>query len=566
MNHKYLFRERKSKNFRILLFLILFLSFCSTNIAQTEYVLSDNSVYSFLERMESLQLLERYNSLEIPKTRGDIGNFLKQLINSKDKLDNSDKALFEDYFVEFENEVFGTLDNSIKLFDGEDFNFLSQKQKYLYFISDKEKDIDLFFNSTGQIQSILDRNSVTSVTNTASILQLQFQIRGSFFDKFGFFYRGGNGTVYGERDAAMLRQELNYNFKFNKFGTFDITTAGYITADFDNVKFKFGRDRINIGYGPEKIVLGNNAPIFDNLSFRIHYKSVEVSYFHGKLLGQTSSILDPIQAEITTIKDKFIGYHRIGFSFSDDFNIGAGEIIIYGDRGIDLNYVNPFILYKTAQNNNKDRDNSMVIIDINNKSIKGLKLYSTILMDDIELSKIGSPYWGNQFIISAGFVSNLLYKKIPLDVQFQYVRIDPYVYTNRLPKNTFTNDEFGLASFMEPNSELFLTQLNYRFTNRLLLTGMFSYYIHGANPLNPDGSVKENVGGDILVGHRQNDNFDAKFLAGEREYTRKFSLSMSYEPVKNYFIKGFVSYSNQSLQNFVNNKILEAYFLISFLL
>ncbi|PIW69571.1 MAG: hypothetical protein COW08_06420 [Ignavibacteriales bacterium CG12_big_fil_rev_8_21_14_0_65_30_8] len=566
MNKKYLIKDRKSKNLRILLFLILFFGFCKTNIAQTEYVLSDNSVYSFLERMESLQLLERYNSLEIPKTRGDIGNYLKQLIPTIDELDRSDKKLLVDYIVEFENEVHGTVKHSIKLIDGDNFDFLSDEQKYLYFITDKEKNISLFFNSTGQIQNILDRNSITSISNSASILQLQFQIRGSFFDKFGFFYRGGNGTVFGERAATRSRQDLNYNFKYSNFGTFDITTAGYLTADFDYVKFKFGRDRINIGYGPEKIVLGNNAPIFDNLSLRMHYKSVEVSYFHGKLLGQTTTAFDSIQGEIKTITDKYIGYHRIGFNFSDDFNIGAGEIIIYGDRGIDLNYVNPFILYKTAQNNNKDRDNSMVIIDINNKSIKGLKFYSTILMDDIELSKIGSPYWGNQFIISAGFVSNLLYKKIPLDIQFQYVRIDPYVYTNRIRKNKFTNDEFGLASFMEPNSELFLTQLNYRFTNRLLLTGMFTYYIHGANLLNPDGSVKENVGGDILVGHRQNDNFDAKFLAGDREYTRKFSLSMSYEPFNNYFIKGFVSYSNQSLQNFVHNKILEAYLIILFLL
>jgi len=544
-----------------LLFLILF----SVKFnAQTEYVLADNPVYSFLERMESLQLLEGYNSFELPKTRADAGKYLTQLLKVKEELDNSDKNLLDDYLIEFENEVFGTFEHSVRLIDSEDFNLLSQNQKYLYYVAEKEKDINLFFNSTGQIQSIIKHNSELSKTSTASILQLQFQIRGSFFNKFGFFYRGGNGTVYGEREATLSRNELQYNFKYSNFGSFDITTAGYLTADFDYVKFKFGRNRINIGYGPEKIVLGDNAPIFDNLSLKMNYKSIEVSYFHGKLLGRTSSTIDPIQGEIKTINDKFIGYHRIGFNFSDDFNFGAGEIIIYGDRGLDLNYVNPFILYKTAQNNNKDRDNSMVILDFNNKSIKGLKLYSTILIDDIELNKIGSPYWGNQFIISAGFISNMFYKQIPLEVQFEYIRIDPYVYTNRLPKNTFTNDEFGLASFMEPNSELFLTQFNYRLTNRLLLSCMITYYVHGANPLNPNGSVKENVGGDILFGHRQQDSFDAPFLAGDKEYSRKVSLSFSYEPINDYFFKGYISYLNQSLQNFVNNKILETYFIISF--
>ncbi|HKI78673.1 MAG TPA: capsule assembly Wzi family protein [Ignavibacteriaceae bacterium] len=551
---------------KILIALNILIILTFNTIAQTEYVLSDNKVYDFLERMESLQIIQRYNSLEIPKSRNEIAGFLKEVITNKDKLDESDNYLLTDLEAEFELELYGTLTKSQKLIGEGYFNLYSQGEKYLYFVNDTSANVNLFFNSAGKAQAIYANYSSPNHISTATIWQEELQIRGSFFNKIGFFYRGGNGYIFGQREAALLRKELNYNYKYELFGSYDKTTAGYITADLGLVKAKFGRDRMNIGYGPVKAVLGNNAPIFDNLSLKFHYKSVEVTYFHGKLIGDSGFATDSITAGVNTIKEKYIGYHRIGFNISDDFNIGAGEMIIYGDRPIDLNYLNPFILYKTAQNNNKDRDNSVVILDFNNKSIKGLKIYGLLFMDDIEVSKFGSPYWGNQFIYNLGFVSNNFYKLLPLELQFEYMRIDPYVYTNRLPKNTFTNDGYGLASYLQPNSELFLTQINYRFNNRLCVTATLSYYVHGANPLNPDGSIKRNVGGDILVGHRTFDDFDAPFLDGDKEITRAISGKIVYEPIKDYFFTGLVQYKNVSLQNSVNNKMIEAYLTFNYIL
>ena len=69
----------------------------------------------------------------------------------------------------------------------------------------------------------------------------------------------------------------------------------------------------------------------------------------------------------------------------------------------------------------------MIIFDFNNKSIKGLKIYGLFLIDDIEVAKLGTNYWGNQFIYNFGFISNNLYKYLPLEFQFEYVRQDPYV-------------------------------------------------------------------------------------------------------------------------------------------
>ncbi|HED06851.1 MAG TPA: hypothetical protein ENI57_01900 [Ignavibacteria bacterium] len=561
MKHKIIKRTGITR-FRITFFILFF---SAVNLfGQAEYVLANNPVYDFLERMETLHNIQRYNSLEIPKSRNEITVYLREIINNRKKLDNADKKLLIDFEAEFELELYGTLKKSEKLIGGDHYNFLSQGEKYLYFVNDTSKKVNLFFNSVGASQAIYANYNEQGREISATIWQMQLQIRGSFFNKIGFFYRGGNGYIFGQREAALLKQELKYNYKYRNFGSFDMTTAGYLTADLGLVKVKFGRDRMNIGYGPVKAVLGNNAPIFDNLYLKMHYKSVEVSYFHGKLIGNTSYLNNTITGGSNVVQEKYIGYHRIGLNISDDFNIGAAEMIIYGGRSLDINYINPFILYKTAQNNNKDRDNSIVILDFNNKSIKGLKIYGLLFMDDIQVTKFGSPYWGNQFIYNVGFLSNNLYKIVPLDFQFEYIRIDPYVYTNRLPRNTFDNDGFGLASFMQPNSELFFAQLNYRFTNRLNLAASFSYYVHGANPLNPDGTIKKNVGGDLLSGHRSSDSRDAPFLDGDKEVTRMFSTKMVYQPFKDFFFEGRLQYKVQSLQKSINNKNLEIFLTMNF--
>lgn len=551
--------------------IILLLSlFSTTLLAQTEYVLSDSRVYDFLERMETLHLINKYNSYEIPKTRNEIAKYLKEVIANQNKLDNVDKNILVDLEKEFELELFGTLKNSDKLITGDHFDFLSQKEKYLYFVRDTTNNINLFFNSAGHADGIMGNYLDPSKTIAADVMSYQFQIRGTFYSKFGFFWRGGDGVVFGQREAALFRSDLQHNFKYNTFdkpNSFDITTAGYLTADFGLVKIKFGRDRMHIGYGALPVIMDDNSNIFDYLYLSAKYKSVEVSYFHGKLIGNTTSIFDSTLGSINTVTEKNIGYHRIGLNLSNDFNIGAGEIIIYNSRPVDFTYLNPFNIYKTAQNEaSKDRDNSMIIFDFNNKSIVGLKIYGVFLIDDVELAQLGTDYWGNQFIYNFGFISDNLYKNIPLQFQFEYVRQDPYVFTHRLPNNNYTNNGYSIGTFMQPNSELFLTQFNYRFTSRLKLTANFSYYLHGANLLNPDGTVKKNVGGDINLGHRQFDPINAPFLDGDRETTRRFSAKLFYEPIKDVYFSGTLTYLNESLQNSVKNKRFETFLSFGFVL
>ncbi len=549
-------------------FLIVFavVNFSSITYSQQEYVLSDNPVYLFLERMEAQHFIDNYNSFEIPKTRKQISGYLKTLLNNYTELDRIDKGILDDLKVEFELELFGTLKNGQIDFFSKDYSLKSQKEKYLYFVNDTSSQVNMFINTNLGFENITLHSVQTNIDNSAQIYSFGGEFRGTLLNKFGFHYKGSFGGITGDKQAALQNNKLKNNFRFNDLSgkSFDRTDAAYITSDFNLVRLKFGRDRLKIGYGLVKSIFDENAPIFDYFGMKINYKAFDYSYLHGKILGESSSENGPIIGKQISVTDKYIGYHRLGINISDALNFGIGEMIVYGNRSLDFSYLNPFIIYKFVQNDNKDRDNSLLFFDFNSKIFKGVKFYGTFLIDDLDFSKIGTSYWGNQFLISVGVLSTVFYKTLPLDFQFEYMIVDPFVYTHRFSRNTYSNDGKSLASFVQPNSKLYVSKIYYRFTNRLKSSVKFTYMEHGANPLNTDGSVRLNVGGNLNLGHRVFDPNTVKLLSGDKEYTREVSFALNYEPINNYQAEIQFVYRNESLQRLVNNKIIETIFTLHF--
>jgi hypothetical protein len=82
----------------------------------------------------------------------------------------------------------------------------------------------------------------------------------------------------------------------------------------------------------------------------------------------------------------------------------------------------------------------------------------------------------------------------------------------------------------------------------LYFSAGYTYVIHAANPKNSDGTVRENVGGDILLGHRVSDSEAAEFLKGDMKYYRRLSVSLTFEPVNQYFITLRILNFNDSSQ------------------
>jgi len=528
--------------------LILFVLLQVQLYSQVEFVPGSNPVYGFLERMDALHLIKKYDSFQKPKTRKAIAAYLLQVNKTERELDLIDNRIFTDLKSEFNIELYETTNTYQSLLAGDKYEPLSQKEKFFYFNSGEKG--NLFINLTADGDFISHQSN--SSENNAGLLNAGGIIRGTLMNTFGFYIQGSNGFSSGNKKAALQKKELQYNFKFNESveQTFFDDNEGHLSFDFDWLNLKIGRDRLMLGYGENKAILSDDSPKFDYLQLQFNYGIFSFSSFHGKLLGQSSFAPDTVTGGTNVIKEKYIAYHRLGFNLSDDFTLGAGEIIIYGDRPLEFSYLNPFNFYKSVEHNNRDRDNAMVFFDLENRSIKGLKLFAMVLLDDINYGKLGTGWYGNQTLWDLGVSSYNLYRIIPLDFHFEYTRVEPYVFTHRLLNNNFTNFGYGLSSVLAPNSELFFSKINYRLNHRFKVSFSFSYTIHGANYLDAQGNITKNVGGDFSFGHRVGDSETTKFLDGVKQYYRKTSVAVSYEPYNEF---------NLALQVLVNNNSWQKY-------
>lgn len=547
--------------------LVLFLS--AKIYSQAEFVEYDNPVYNFLERMDASHLLENYNSIEKPTTRKQIAHYLQEIEINKNSLGETDQKILDDLKSEFEFELTGKLDSSQSLFGGDGYDFLSQKEKYLYNIYEKDK-FSFFVNGIADFQNVFINDVENSSSNSASFLKYGGQLRGTIINRIGYSIKGANGKVWGNRQAALNINDVKFAYKYNTDPTVHTgedyvdNTEGYISADLDLLQLKLGRDRKVIGFGPVPIFLNDNFPQFDYIQFDFKYKFFTFSYLHGRLNGNITSYTDSIQGAIKNSEEKYFGYHRFGFNISHDISFGLGEMIIYSGRSIDFSYLNPFNFYKSVEHANQDRDNSLLFFDMQNNSIKGLKFYGSVLIDDLDFGKIGSGWFGNQFLYNLTVYSSNLYKILPVEIYFQYLRCEPYVFTHRIHDNSYTSFNYSLVNPILPNSDKYIIRINYNPYYRLKISLDLAFTRHGANELNSDGSVKTNYGGDVLVGHREFDKTEVYFLEGNREYFRSISFYTVFEPINNYYLMWKIIYENNSLANSVRQKSVNSFVTLSF--
>jgi len=537
------------------LLLILIFAFAASMFAQqTGYVEYNHKVYSFLERMETQHFIDNYDAFEIPKTRKTISGYLKQLIEVKTKLSSVDRQILDDLLNEFELDLSGTTENYSSFYEDGFDSVLNQKEKFLYYSTDKNKS-SLFINGLVNFTNLYENNRVNDAAQSANLIQFGGVIRGTIYENFGFMIKGTNGTFSGDKPLILNNTSLKYNYKFSadanhQSGTdyFD-ETEGYFMAEFENINFKLGRDRSVLGYGINKTILGAETPPMDYFSLSFNYSILNYTFYHGKLLG---TVKESVAKE--DVIDKFFVYHRFSFDFGKHLNFGMGEMVIYADRSIDLSYLNPFNFYKSVEHLNQDRDNSMLFFDFENRSIKGLKLYGLLVIDDLDFKKIGTGWYGNKTLVSFGAQSTNFYYLLPIDMAVEYIRVQPYVYTHRFYKNNYTSLNYSLIDPVEPNSDILSAKINYNCNSRVSFSFRYLHKRHGRNIYDKNGKLLFNAGGDILQGHRTQDPEQVNFMDGIKETTNSVTFNASIEPYKNYLILLDIYYSKTTKKNKIPKK------------
>ncbi len=514
---------------------------CSHLHAQIDLVPAEHNIYNFLKRMQLKGVLTgQYSSTFLPYDRQTVAGLIDEVVERRDKLTRAENAALKRYMIEFSYELGLPREKRISVLNDGFKGLLEPRQKYLYRYEDETAVISANILLSGEPQ-YWDIGTIPD--NYTSLWQIGGSVSGTIGNWFGFSLSAVNGYVGGSRDLGKQNIEVNRTYKIDEPDSrfYDIT-HGHIRAANKWGSISIGRERIIGGNGPVRsaLLFSNYAPEIDYIGLDLRYKRFFFNFFHGWILGDEEFFQLDDETLFRSIEEKYLSFHRFGaFFFDNRMQVAVSEIIVYGNRGVEIAYLNPFLFFKSVEHSLRDRDKAIIALDIQGRPYRGLELYGDLLIDDLAFDKLGTNWYGNQFAFRVGgnftpIVSGFQDFAVNVD----YFRIQPYVYTHRLPLNRYVHGGFPIGNPLGPNSDGWIVRLNYLLSGRSNVELYYNRTRKGHNVTDEEGNILHNVGGDIAQGYRFGDSENVVFLDGNLEKTGIAGAFFKYEVFHQFFIVG----------------------------
>jgi hypothetical protein len=509
-----------------------------------ENVPATNQVYEFLDRLGVRGVLPNFSAADLPLSRREVARLL-EAISLKDSLLSEAEAQYVRKFREEFALELGIEDTRFALIGSNPSGLptiaglVSDREKYVLSLPDSGASVFVELLASAEYRPV---RGDTYGNTSASLATIGGRIRGTVMDRLGYFLQSTNGQVWGDRDVALDDPSLAGNVKFNDLGSpyFDITDA-YLALELGYVTLQIGKEQrpVGVGYG-DRLVISGTAPAFDFIGAKFRYKSVLFTFLHGALT-QDSTFFAGLLVEAPQDAKKYFAMHRFQASPFNWWTFAVGEMVIYQRVTPELAYLNPVNFYKSAEHALGDKDNAFIFVDLEFRPAPDLKLYGSWLMDDIDFSKLGTGWWGNLFGWHAGGITTNPLGVEDVDLIAEYLRLEPYVYSNRIAGNDYTHANTSVGASLPPNADSWDIIVRFRARHDLRLQAAYGRQRHGANVVEGD-SVVRNVGGSVMQGHRPDDSPTAIFLDGVRETADILRARADYEPIRNLFLAAALEY------------------------
>jgi hypothetical protein len=524
---------------RILLFLLL--ASVATALAQRELVPVTNPVYQFLFRQELRGAIHGFEWGMLPLSRKEIAGYLDSLqarVAAGERLPAADDAWLRDLRVEFSYDMHRSLESSSALIPGFQFTgiFNDDRQKYLYAYTDSTASVfmDGFADWSYRVG-----NDQTPDPHFASLGEIGIRVRGTLFDRLGYYIQASNGVQFsGSKEFGLLDPRLQANAQFNRDQGFFDFTNGYLRYDADWLAITFGREQILWGMGyQDRAVISNNSVPFDFAKIDLRSNSVHYSFLHGSLVGADSNG--------HTLSAKYIAAHRLEFNIASPVRLGLNEAILYSNQPVSFTMMNPLIFLTSAElstelpHSGDDAHNSLMWVDLQVMAPRNVRFFGSFLIDDLKFSTVNAhdiTRNTNKFGWQLGVVWNDAFTLPGLLLSAEYSRINPFVETHWTNDNSYTTWNLPLGEQLQPNSDAWRFRADYAVSSRLLLSGQIQFQRNGENIIDPvTGEVIFDAGSDFLHGENQlvHTNY---FLQGNLAKRTLFTFNVTWQPIRQYFL------------------------------
>lgn len=505
-----------------------------TSYAQEVPILQKHLVNQFIERQITLGNLSQSDASIRPLTYSKVRDMFKQLTVVSDELSNKDRQLLKRFASEFSIEKFESKINfplqkstlksigntafSKYQIHGSEPHFLSYRDSAVYAWADVGETMRL-----EAIEELIYRRYTDRVS-----------IFGSLSEQLSFYVNFTMNRFVG--DSALVYKIEDFKNEDHPYFDFVNWTLWYQSEATFNISTKYGNFQLSKtpviwGFSPEHSpILSGSTQTFPYVNYSYKYKNIGFHFIHGSLLPMES--IDIHRKEGSP--QKYLAAHRIELEINKNLIISFNEMVIYGNRPFEIEYLIPVNFYWPAEHNQGDKDNLLMALDCSWRIKPGLRWYNTLFWDELAWEKVLTKWWANKYVFQTGF--HWVSKTSPYlaDLHVEATVSRPWTYTHNDMVNSYTSAGIGLGLPQGPNSQSVLLKAGF--------WPSYRWYFNISSMLIREGSG---------LGSSPMDNYDLRdpelddntpYLLGEIHNSSEFRFETNYSINRIIDLFGLISY------------------------
>jgi len=290
-----------------------------------------------------------------------------------------------------------------------------------------------------------------------------------------------NGAFFGDLDAAEesplidgFRSRLAKKIQFDNLNADLSYRDHHLTAALGRGKFQVTNNLSG------SLVLSDYCNDYAYLLAEGNIGAFTLSFLHGSLMADSTSTRLADQ----DFPDKYLALHQITYRHRNWLELFGGEAIVYGKRGLDLNYLLPHVFWRVIEHNQWDRDNVLIYGGMNIMPHTNLTLYLNLMLDELRYGEILGNWWGNKYGLQSGVALKLpaisIGEKDPPRLGLEITAIRPWTYTHYTNHTMYSHDRRSLGYAKGSNLIDLTCELNYPLLPGLKWDSRFSFTRQGS--------------------------------------------------------------------------------------
>lgn len=212
--------------------------------------------------------------------------------------------------------------------------------------------------------------------------------------------------------------------------------------------FRLGHGKNFIGDGYRSLLLSDVAFNYPYLAINTNVWNIE----YVNIFSQLQDISVPAGAWKPWLK-KYTTTHYLSWNVLPWFNVGLFESIVWqasdstGQRGFDINYLNPVIFYRPVEFSLGSPDNALLGGSMRFTILKRNIIYFQLMLDEFKLQHVlkGDGWWANKHGFQVGVKSFDPFGLKGLFVQAEYNHVRPYTYSHNMVIQNYAHYNQPLA-------------------------------------------------------------------------------------------------------------------------